>query len=199
MVLLMTCLMKMRLKRIMSLLNDKVSNKPYVYLWQYNANNVNNAILKNPLLERHLHILQNNGYLYYIGIHQNTKPNYAHSSVIVEALGLPRKVDYDNLPPGWKRRIIFIDEDYKQVQAKEAKLLEKAYNDHDWNNYLNITWWFKGHLFGGTGEDSPTYKHGMRGGKNRHNPEVENAYRKELRREQKLEKIKKEARRRNNV
>jgi hypothetical protein len=39
----------------------------------------------------------------------------------------------------------------------------------------------------------------MRGGKNRYNPEVENAYRKELRREQKQEKIKKEARRRNNV
>jgi len=183
----------------MSLLNDKVSDKPYVYIWQYNAKNVNNAILKNPLLERWKSALQNNGYLYYIGIHNNTKLNYAHSSVIVEALGLPRKVDYDNLPPRWKRRIIFRGEDYKQVQAEEIRLLEKAYNDHDWNNYLNITWWFQGHLFGGAGEDSPRYKNGLRGGKNRHNPEVQREYRKELRREQKLEKIKKEARRRNNA
>ena len=149
-------------------------------MWQYKANNVNEDILKNPLLESHQRILQNNGYLYYIGIHQDTNPNYAHSSDIVEALGLPQRVDYDNLPPGWKRRIIFIDEDYKQVQDMEAKLLEKAYYDHDWDKYLNKAWWFGGHLFGGAGEDSPTYKHGLRGGKNRHDRELRRKYFREL-------------------
>ncbi len=174
----MTCLMKMKLKRI-TLLNDKVSNKPFVYMWQYKANNVNEDILKNPLLESHQRILQNNGYLYYIGRHQDTNPNYAHSSNTVEALGLPKKVDYDNLPPGWKRRIIFIGEDYKQVQDKEAKLLETAYYDHDWDKYLNKAWWHKDHLFGGAGETHPKYKDGKRGGKNRHNSEVHSAYQKE--------------------
>ena len=163
----------------MSLLNDKVSNKPFVYMWQYKANNVNEDILKNPLLESHQRILQNNGYLYYIGRHQDTNPNYAHSSNTVEALGLPKKVDYDNLPLGWKRRIIFIDEDYIQVQDKEAKLLEKAYYDHDWDKYLNKAWWHKGHLFGGAGEDHPGHKHGLRGGTNRYNREVIREYQKE--------------------
>jgi len=174
----MTCLMKMKLKRI-TLLNDKVSNKPFVYMWQYKANNVNEDILKNPLLESHQRILQNNGYLYYIGIHQNTNPNYAHSSDIVEALGLPKRVDYDNLPPGWKRRIIFIGEDYKQVQDKEAKLLEIAYKNHNWNNYLNKAFVTGGHLFGGAGETHPKYKDGKRGGANRYDPEVHSAYQKE--------------------
>ena len=126
-------------------------------MWQYKANNVNEDILKNPLLESHQRILQNNGYLYYIGRHQDTNPNYAHSSNTVEALGLPKKVDYDNLPPGWKRRIIFIGEDYKQVQDKEAKLLETAYYDHDWDKYLNKAWWHKDHLFGGAGENCKQY------------------------------------------
>ena len=148
-------------------------------MWQYKANNVNEDILKNPLLESHQRILQNNGYLYYIGIHQNVNPKYAHSSDIVEALGLPKKVDYENLPPGWKRRIIFIDEDYKQVQGMEAKLLEKAYYDHDWDKYLNKAWWQKGHLWGGVGEDSPSYIHGLRGGTNRYNREVIREYQKE--------------------
>ena len=133
----------------MSLLNDKVSNTPFVYMWQYNANNVNNGILTNGILkkhlrlfESHLHILQNNkGFLYYIGIHEGNNIRYAHSSDTVEALGLPKEVDYDNLPPGWKRRIIFIGEDYRQVQDMEAKLLKKAYYDHDWNRYLNKAWW----------------------------------------------------------
>ena len=108
----------------------------FVYIWQYNANNVNNDILKNPLLESHLDILQNNGYLYYIGIHEGSNIRYAHSSDTVLALGLPKEVDYDNLPTGWKRRIIFRGNTYKQVQDKEAKLLEKAYYDHDWDKYL---------------------------------------------------------------
>ena len=148
-------------------------------MWQYKANNVNEDILKNPLLESHQRILQNNGYLYYIGIHQNTNPNYAHSSDIVEALGLPKRVDYDNLPPGWKRRIIFIGEDYKQVQDKEAKLLEIAYKNHNWNNYLNKAFVTGGHLFGGAGETHPKYKDGKRGGANRYDPEVHSAYQKE--------------------
>ena len=171
----------------MSLLNDKVSNKPFVYMWQYNANNVNNGILTNGilkkhlrLLESHLHILQNNkGFLYYIGIHDGNNIRYAHSSDTVEALGLPKEVDYDNLPPGWKRRIIFIGETYKQVQDVEAKLIKKAYDDHDWNNYLNKAFVTGGHLFGGAGETHPKYKDGKRGGANRYDPEVHSAYQKE--------------------
>ena len=79
----------------MSLLNDKVSNKPFVYMWQYNANNVNNGILKKHLrlLESHLHILQNNkGFLYYIGIHDGNNIRYAHSSNTVEALDYLKKL-----------------------------------------------------------------------------------------------------------
>ena len=167
--------------------------KSFVYIWQYNANKankVNKDILKDPLLESHLHILQNNkGFLYYIGIHEGNNIRYAHSSNTVEALGLPNEVDYDNLPPGWKRRKIFIGETYPQVQAMESKLLKKAYYDHDWNRYLNKAWWDNGHLFGGAGEDNPGYKHGLRGGKNRYDPEVESAYRRELRRENKKKQI----------
>jgi hypothetical protein len=161
-------------------MKSTIKIKPsFVYIWQYNANNVNNDILKNPLLKSHLDILQNNGYLYYIGIHKGNIPKYAHSSDIVEALGLPKRVDYDNLPTGWKRRIIFRDESYPQVQDMEAKLLNIAYKDHDWNNYLNKSYWYKGHLFGAAGEDNSQYIHGKRGGENRHNPEVKNAYQKE--------------------
>ena len=118
-------------------------------------------------------------YLYYIGIHEGNNLKYAHSSVIVEALGLPNRVDYDNLPPGWKRRIIFIGETYKQVQDVEAKLIKKAYDDHDWNNYLNKAFVTGGHLFGGAGETHPKYKDGKRGGKNRFDKEVHSAYQKE--------------------
>ena len=157
-------------------------------MWQYNANNVNNGILTNGILkkhlrlfESHLHILQNNkGFLYYIGIHEGNNIRYAHSSDTVEALGLPKEVDYDNLPPGWKRRIIFIGETYKQVQDVEAKLIKKAYDDHDWNNYLNKAFVTGGHLFGGAGETHPKYKDGKRGGANRYDPEVRSAYHKEL-------------------
>ena len=157
--------------------------KSFVYIWQYNANKankVNKDILKDPLLESHLHILQNNkGFLYYIGIHDGNNIRYAHSSNTVEALGLPKEVDYDNLPPGWKRRIIFIGETYKQVQDVEAKLIKKAYDDHDWNNYLNKAFVTGGHLFGGAGETHPKYKDGKRGGANRYDPEVRSAYHKE--------------------
>ena len=149
-------------------------------MWQYKANNVNEDILKNPLLESHQRILQKNGYLYYIGIHEGNNIRYAHSSDTVEALGLPKKVDYDNLPPGWKRRIIFIGETYKQVQDVEAKLIKKAYDDHDWNNYLNKAFVTGGHLFGGAGETHPKYKDGKRGGANRYDPEVIRIYQKEL-------------------
>ena len=158
--------------------------KSFVYIWQYNANKankVNKDILKDPLLESHLHIIQNNkGFLYYIGIHEGNNIRYAHSSDTVEALGLPKEVDYDNLPPGWKRRIIFIGETYKQVQDVEAKLIKKAYDDHDWNNYLNKAFVTGGHLFGGAGETHPKYKDGKRGGANRYDPEVRSAYHKEL-------------------
>tara|TARA_Y100000310_G_scaffold309815_1_gene354336 strand:- start:2549 stop:3238 length:690 start_codon:yes stop_codon:yes gene_type:complete len=152
---------------------------PFVYYWQYKADNVSSVILENPLLKSHLDILQNNGYLYYIGIHEGSNIRYAHSSDTVLALGLPKEVDYDNLPTGWKRRIIFRGESYPQVQAMESKLLKKAYDDHNWDTYLNVTYWVT-HLFGGAGEDCPKYIHGKRGGENRHDPEVFNAYQKEL-------------------